>query len=402
MNAIAVAAPAGSRQLHKFGGSSLADVKCYLRVAGIMAEYGNPGDMMVVSAAGSTTNQLISWLKLSQTDRLSAHQVQQALRRYQSELISGLLPPEMAEPLIAKFIQDLERLATLLDGKITDATCAEVVGHGEVWSARLMAALLATKDLPAAWLDARDFLRAERAAQPQVDEGRSYPLLQQLLAQHPQQYLVVTGFISRNDAGETVLLGRNGSDYSATQIGALAGVNRVTIWSDVAGVYSADPRKVKDACLLPLLRLDEASELARLAAPVLHTRTLQPVSASDIDLQLRCSYQPEQGSTRIERVLASGTGAKIVTSHDDVCLIELLVAPQHDFNQVRKEIDLTLKRAQIKPLALGIHRDRRLLQLCYTSEVASSVYQILEQAGLPGQLQLREGLALVAMVGAGV
>ncbi|MDE9448700.1 bifunctional aspartate kinase/homoserine dehydrogenase II, partial [Xenorhabdus bovienii] len=86
---------------------------------------------------------------------------------------------------------------------------------------------------------------------------------------------------------------------------------KVTIWSDVAGVYSADPRKVKDACLLPLLRLDEASELARLAAPVLHTRTLQPVSVSDIDLQLRCSYQPEQGSTRIERVLATGTGAKI-------------------------------------------------------------------------------------------
>ena len=87
MNAIAVAAPAGSRQLHKFGGSSLADVKCYLRVAGIMAEYGKPGDMMVVSAAGSTTNQLISWLKLSQSDRLSAHQVQQTLRRYQSEQI---------------------------------------------------------------------------------------------------------------------------------------------------------------------------------------------------------------------------------------------------------------------------------------------------------------------------
>ena len=77
--------------------------------------------------------------------------------------------------------------------------------------------------------------------------------------------------------------------YSATQIGALAGVSRVTIWSDVAGVYSADPRKVKDACLLPLLRLDEASELARLAAPVLHARTLQPVSGSEIDLQLRCS-----------------------------------------------------------------------------------------------------------------
>ncbi|TKI03433.1 bifunctional aspartate kinase/homoserine dehydrogenase II [Martelella alba] len=396
-----VGAPAG-RQLHKFGGSSLADAKCYQRVAGIMADYSRPGDVMVVSAAGSTTNQLISWLKLSQTDRLSAHQVQQTLRRYQQQLITDLLPAPQADELVAGFIGDLERLAALLDGKITDAVYAEVVGHGEIWSARLMAAVLNRQDMDAVWLDARDFLRAEHAAQPQVDEERSRPLLRQLLSRYPNQRLVVTGFICRNQAGDTVLLGRNGSDYSATQIGALAGVSRVTIWSDVAGVYSADPRKVKDACLLPLLRLDEASELARLAAPVLHARTLQPVSGSDIDLMLRCSYQPEQGSTRIERVLASGTGAKIVTSHDDVCLIELTVSPQYDFNQALKDIELALKPAQLKPLATGIHRDRRLIQLCYTSELAASVYQLLEPAHLPGQLALREGLALVAMVGAGV
>ena len=402
MTISAGAATPNSKQLHKFGGSSLADARCYQRVASIMADYSQPGDLMVVSAAGSTTNQLISWLKLSQSDRLAAHQVQQALRRYHSELIAGLLPAEYAEPLIANFIRDLEKLAALLDGTISDAVYAEVVGHGEVWSARLMAAVLSQRDIDACWLDARDFLRAERAAQPQVDEGKSWPLLQTLLAQHPHQRIVVTGFICRNDAGETVLLGRNGSDYSATQIGALAGVSRVTIWSDVAGVYSADPRKVSDACLLPLLRLDEASELARLAAPVLHTRTLQPVSGSDIDLQLRCSYQPEQGSTRIERVLASGTGARIVTSHDDVCLIEVQVPDRHDFAALHKEVELHLKRAQLRPLATGVHPDRQLLQLCYTAEVVNSVFQLLQDAGLPAHLQLREGLALVALVGAGV
>lgn len=300
------------------------------------------------------------------------------------------------------FIQDLEKLAALLDGKITEAVYAEVVGHGEIWSARLMSAVLNMRDIAATWLDARDFLRAERAAQPQVDEAKSRPLLHQLIARHPDQRLVVTGFISGSDAGETVLLGRNVSDYSATQIGALAGVSRVTIWSDVAGVYSADPRKVKDACLLPLLRLDEASELARLAAPVLHTRTLQPVSGSDIDLQLRCSYQPEHGSTRIERVLASGTGARIVTSHDDVCLIEFQLSPQHDFAALQKEVDHLLKRAQLRPLATGVHPDRNLLQLCYTSEVVSSALALLQDAAMPGRLQLREGMALVALVGAGV
>ncbi len=138
MSVIAQAGAKG-RQLHKFGGSSLADAKCYLRVAGIMKEYSQAGDMMVVSAAGSTTNQLISWLKLSQSDRLAAHQVQQSLRRYHTELIGGLLEPAAADTLIAAFIHDLERLAGLLDGGVSEAVYAEVVGHGEVWSARLMA-----------------------------------------------------------------------------------------------------------------------------------------------------------------------------------------------------------------------------------------------------------------------
>ena len=155
--------------------------------------------------------------------------------------------------------------------------------------------------MDAAWLDARDFLRAERAAQPQVDEGLSYPLLQQLLVQHPGKRIVVTGFISRSNAGETVLLGRNGSDYSATQIGALAGVSRVTIWSDVAGVYSADPRKVKDACLLPLLRLDEASELARLAAPVLHA---VPFNRSPVAISI-CSCAVATRLSKAPRALSA-------------------------------------------------------------------------------------------------
>ena len=159
MSVIAQAGAKG-RQLHKFGGSSLADAKCYLRVAGIMTEYSQAGDMMVVSAAGSTTNQLISWLKLSQTDRLSAHQVQQSLRRYQMDLISGLLSPDAADTLIATFIQDLERLAGLLDGGVTDAVYAEVVGHGEVWSARLMAAALADQAYRGVPTEQRDRLRA--------------------------------------------------------------------------------------------------------------------------------------------------------------------------------------------------------------------------------------------------
>ena len=212
------------RQLHKFGGSSLADAKCYLRVANIMANYSEPDDLMVVSAAGSTTNQLINWVKLSQSDRAAAEQAQQTLQRYQTALISDLLPEIQASVLIFQFNDDIHRLAELLKHPLNDVIYAEVVGHGEIWSARLMAQVLQEQGMAAQWLDARTFLCAERAAQPEVDTARSQPLLAELLALHPGKRLVVTGFISRNRAGETVLLGRNGSDYSATQVGALAGV----------------------------------------------------------------------------------------------------------------------------------------------------------------------------------
>ncbi len=81
-------------------------------------------------------------------------------------------------------------------------------------------------------------------------------------------------------------------------------------------------------------------------------------------------------------MLASGTGARIVTSHDDVCLIEFQVPASQDFKLAHKEIDQILKRAQVRPLAVGVHNDRQLLQFCYTSEVADSALKILDEAGL--------------------
>ena len=141
-----------NRQLHKFGGSSLADAKCYQRVVKIMADYSQPDDLMVVSAAGSTTNQLINWFKTSQSDRISAHQIQQTLRRYQQDLIAHLLTKPTADRLNQQLVADLERLSQLLDQPVNEATYAEVVGHGEIWSARLMSAVLAESGMASVWL----------------------------------------------------------------------------------------------------------------------------------------------------------------------------------------------------------------------------------------------------------
>ena len=224
-------------------------------MAEILREYSSENDLVVVSAAGKTTNRLIEWLEQLDRDGRQAHETLQSLRSFQQSLIESLLSGEAADALLTQLHLELGALSSMAEKPLSEAEQAKVLGHGEQWSARLLAALLTKQQLPAASLDSRSFLRAERAAQPEVDRAQSWPLLKEQLAQYNHQRVVITGFMAQNSEGETVLLGRNGSDYSATVIGALAGVDRVTIWSDVAGVYSADPRKVADACLLPLLRL---------------------------------------------------------------------------------------------------------------------------------------------------
>ncbi|OBU16624.1 bifunctional aspartate kinase/homoserine dehydrogenase II [Photobacterium aquimaris] len=390
------------RQLHKFGGSSLADAQCYRRVAEILESYSATNDIVVVSAAGKTTNQLLLWLEQLVTDGRLAHATLLSIRSFQQQLISELLVPDHAQSLLQQLHAELALLAKWGESPLTTEIKNAVLGHGELWSARLLAALLNQHQLAAVAIDSRLFLRADHAVQPAVDKALSQPLLQQLLVQYPQQRLVITGFMAANQHQQTVLLGRNGSDYSATMIGALAAVDRVTIWSDVAGVYSADPRKVANACLLPLLRLDEANELARLAAPVLHSRTLQPVAQSAIDLTLRCSHQPESGSTRVERVLASGRGAKIISSLNDVCLIELGVPQGMVLASVQHDVQQLLDKSQLQPLAQTVDQGKRRIILAYTQEVVNSVLSLLQDSGVAAELRLREGFSMVAAVGAGV
>ncbi|HGY9611819.1 bifunctional aspartate kinase/homoserine dehydrogenase II [Vibrio harveyi] len=389
------------RQLHKFGGSSLANPECYQRVVGILKEYSAENDLVVVSAAGKTTNRLIEFLEGLDKDGRIAHEALQNLRLFQTELVEALLEGEAQMQVLASLQDEFSTLAELT-APLTEAQKAAVLGHGEVWSSRLLAALLSQQDLPAVAQDSRAFLRAEAGTQPEVDRARSYALIKEALTQHSHKRVIITGFMAQNEVGETVLLGRNGSDYSATVIGALAEVNTVTIWSDVAGVYSADPRLVSDACLLPLLRLDEASELARLAAPVLHSRTLQPVAQSTMDLNLKCSYQPESGSTRIERVLASGRGAKIITSLDEVLLVQLSFIHGHDFERAQKEVLQALKRAQLEPLAFEAQQDQQTLRLAYTAEIAGGALTYLQELAVEAEIKLKEGYSLLAAVGAGV
>lgn len=393
------------RQVHKFGGSSLADPSCYRRVAGLIEQQGRGDELIVVSAAGKTTNRLLQMIELEDSSEHALSALYSALQTYQQGLIDGLLEGASHQQLTQALAADLADLQQSLQGQPDALERNRLLSLGEVWSARLLAALLVERGNAATWLDARRFLLAEEAALARVNVPESRERLQAILADLGEQRVVVTGFIAANAEGRTLLLGRNGSDYSATLLGALAEAEATTIWSDVAGVYSADPRRVKSAQLLERLSLAEANELARLGSPVLHSRTLQPLMFSQQRLALRCSYDANAGSTQILRRKSQVKGARIVTSLDQVVIIDLKILPQHDYQTRSQAIEQDLVRQQMAPLAMHHQADRKLLRLAYTPEAAPNALSLLQQIQQDGGcvgVTLREGYSLLGLVGSGV
>src|SRR5690606_3567407 len=180
------------------------------------------------------------------------------------------------------------------------AAIARVHGVGETVSSRLVQAALGGEAGGWRRLDAREVLVVhpdEIGVAPDLDASRT--LLDAWRARHGDGNVVVTGFVARCADGRATTLGRNGSDHSAALLADLFDADALTIWTDVDGVLSADPRLVPDAVCLASMSYAEANELAYFGARVLHPRTLAPLQARGIPLLIRNTLRPDVPGTRI-------------------------------------------------------------------------------------------------------
>ena len=381
--------------LHKFGGSSLADADCYRRVAHILLTHGHSDDLIVVSAAGKSTNFLFKLLTLRDAGQLWQEELQ-VLISYQQNLIEQLLSNEQARDLRERLATDKSQLVSLLSlEQRNDYQLNQVVSFGERWSARLMAALLRESGVAASNIDACSILVADEGAVPNIRVQESRAKVQAMLEQHPNERLVITGFICSNTRGDTLLLGRNGSDFSATLIASLADIDRVTIWTDVEGVFNADPNKINDAKLLKSMSLAEADRLARLGSPVLHSRTLQPLFNTQVSLAVRSSYAPHTDFTLIAP-LSSSASAPVVTNLNQVVVFGFKLSADLE------PLLTLLAEAGLTPLAYWSTAHNKH-ELAFTLESQKQVQGLLaRQAAEFGvdDLVVQTDLGLVALVSA--
>lgn len=319
----------------KFGGTSVGDAQCIRRAAEIVVAAARESNIVVVvSAMSGITNKLIA-------------AAQQAANGNRSE--TELLPAELREQHFAaarSLVADEFRLATLLADldqiivevgnlchglsllrELTPRVYATVSSIGERLSSRLMAATLGEMKLESSAIEATEIIVTDDQylqAEPQMQKVRERcnerlrPLLEAGVTP------VVTGFIGTSPEGELTTLGRGGSDYSATTLGAALDADEVIIWTDVDGVMTADPRLVPNARLLREISYNEAAELAYFGAKVLHPKTLRPVIVAQIPVWIRNSFAPERGGTRIT---TSGNptedGVRAITSITNVSMITI-------------------------------------------------------------------------------
>jgi len=305
--------------VHKFGGSSLASAQCIDRVVDIIRQNCKLNDLIVVSANGDTTDALFEIYQqaLDKNDELltSINQLQET----QAALLSTLLNSSSAARLISNLTADIEQLTLWLTTTPTKHQ-ADMLSFGELWSARLLSAVLSEHVCPSYHLDARDFLVINNDKDCVVDTDLS---TQQFLENSKKGHLaVITGYITKNIDGDTCTLGRNGSDYSATIMASLSGALNVTLWTDVDGIYSADPRVVPSARKLHRLPNGVAQELGRLGNPVLHAKTLQPLTDHSTHLHVASSFDAEISGTEIGKFGQIAKQELSVTYLNDLLLVK--------------------------------------------------------------------------------
>lgn len=292
----------------KFGGSSVSDAARMRRVAAIVKSRLRRRPVVVVSALRGVTDELLALAREARSGRLGRLAGLEARHRETAAALG--VSAYSVEPLLAELRRLAQGIALLKES--SPRTLDRAASFGERLSARLFSSCLEGAGVPAQACDAPSLglLTDERfgGADPLPEADAALRRGLRAVKKVP----VVTGFIGRTKAGEITTLGRNGSDYTATILGAALGCAEVQIWSDTDGVMTADPRVVPGAKPIGGLTFAEAGELAYYGGRVLHPHTLVPAVRKRIPVRVLNTFKPEHPGTRIVAGRARERGVKSI------------------------------------------------------------------------------------------
>ena len=407
-------------KLHKFGGTSLADASCFKRVGKIIAQARDAApdvnQGVVVSAMGGMTDQLLHLAVLAEADDNGfVSELGDIGRRYTEtakQLVHDAALIEVLDAWSENSTVIKTQLVAIAGTRSAPQQVRDVIaGFGELWSARLLAAYLGQSmgaDQAGSWLDAREVLVIRKGdLGPIVLWDESRKKIAQVIEASFSGISVITGFIAVDEDGLQTTLGRNGSDHSAAIFAALLNADDLTIWTDVEGILSADPKRVPEAQIIDALTYEEAMELAYFGAKVIHPQTLGPAVANNIPVLIRNTFSPELAGSRISLEGDSSGGIKGVTAIERMALVNLEGAGMIGVPGTADRLFAALKDAGVSVALISQASSEHSICIAVPEELAGRAHAVISEAFADeledGQIQsvdVTDAQSIVAVVGA--
>ncbi len=390
----------------KFGGTSIGDVQSIGRVIEIVKSEAGNDPLLVLSAMGETTDRLVQIGECAASGGLNeALDIAADLSFYHMKMIEALEMSAGQRGDVTAYCEELcggirelaNGLAVVRD--LSPAVLDRLLASGELLSTQIMCAAISSAGLPAAWVDAREIIvTGEEHGGAEPDAEATNRLSAQRLSPliEAGKMVVTQGFIGRSASGATTNLGRGGSDYTASLLGAALGAAEVQIWTDVDGIMTADPSLVPEARNIPVMSFREAAELAFFGARVLHPRTLLPAVEKNIPVRVLNTRRPMGAGTLIlAEIYVGGPPVKSVAYKEGMTLVTLVSARMFKAHGYLARVFAALDRLRLAP------------DLVATSEVSIAI-ALWDSSGLDelvreirsfGPVTVRKRQAVVCVVG---
>jgi aspartokinase/homoserine dehydrogenase 1 len=314
----------------KFGGSSVKDPESIRKVTSIIEQKSSSGEnicAVVFSAFRGVTDTLEDAAGMAAAGDESYEKLIREVEERHISAVKSLLDVSGQSGVLTDVKMVLNELEDVLNGvylvrELTPRTFDFVKGFGERFSAKIITAHLKEQGLTVEFLDTRTVIKTDDTfGTARVLHDESNRLIQKHFKEH-EGIQIATGFIASTRSGNSTTLGRGGSDYTAALIGAALGVDNIEIWTDIEGIMTADPTKVKRHFPIPRLSYEEAMELSHFGAKVVYPPTMQPAMKAGIPIIIKNTFKPEKEGTTISSTSQEGASPiKGISSIDNITLI---------------------------------------------------------------------------------
>lgn len=364
--------------------------------------------IVVVSAMGGMTDAL---LQFSETqDSKLIEDIQSLYIETTDSLVKNVSSRLSLIEAFKEDIQAIREIAKLKDHASLSIEENEILGFGEIWTSKLLHAYLsALGEIETSWLNPMDFLTIQNEDMgANVNWSKSKEAFTQAI-QDKSGKVIMGGFIASDIEGKSTNLGRNGSDYSASILGSLSEAKSVTIWTDVDGVLTGDPRVVNKARMIEQMTYDEAIELSYFGAEVIHPKTMAPLMHKEIPLYIRNTFNPESLGTSINSQQKNTRAVKGISTIKDIALLNLEGTGMIGVPGIVNRLGKVLQQANISIVLISQASSEHSICFAVRSKDARSAADVIKQEFKDdfknenlSAIQIEEDCSILAIVGSGM